>query len=224
VPDRILVRVENSGRVTVSGVRAVDLRNLAGEVTLSDVIGSVSGGHRSGDLTVTGAGGVNLTLSSSRVKLTDINGGITLNGRNGDCAIARSHGAIDAVMSNLELTVTEHAGTVKVTGDGRRLRIALPANEVAVDVRRMPVEVTLDAAVPATIITSDESLRLTLAGPPGISIDALAADGGAIKAADFGLEPTRQDRESRLAAPLAGGGPRVVLRNTRADIVIALRK
>jgi hypothetical protein len=87
----------------------------------------------------------------------------------------------------------------------------------------MEVEVTLESALPATIITSAETLKLTLAGPPGVTIDAVTTD-GAIRATDFALEPTRQDRESRLGAPIGGGGPRIVLRNSRGDIVIGLRK
>jgi hypothetical protein len=224
VPKDLLIRVENAGRVTISGARAVDLRNLTGEATLSDIAGPVTGSHRSGDLTVTKAAAVNLSLTSSRAKLTGVTGAISLNGRNGECAIAQSRGAIDAVVSNAELTVTEHAGPIKVSGDGGTLRVALPTADVSVDARRMLVEVTLGAAVPATIITTEEALRVTLAGPPAITLDVLASDGGAIRAADLGLEPTRQDRESRLTAMLAGGGPRVVLRNTRADVVIGLRK
>lgn len=224
VPNQILVRLENSGRVAVSNVRAVDLRNLAGEATLSNVVGPVTGSHRSGDLTVTGAAAVNLTLASSRAKLTDIAGAIALNGRNGDCAITKSRGAIDAVITNMELTITEHAGAIKVSGDGGALRVALPSSELAVDVKRMLVEITLVAALPGTVITSEEPLRLTLVGPPHVNLDAVSTDGGGVRAADFGLEATKQDRESRLTAPLAGGGPRLVLRNSHADIVISLRK
>jgi hypothetical protein len=224
VPDQLLVRIENAGRVMVSGVRAVDLRNLTGEATVSDVSGPVTGSHRSGDLTVTGARAVTLTLTSSRAKLTGITGAIGVSGRNGECAIRQSRGAVDAAMSNADLTITEHEGPIKVSGEGGTLRIALPTSDLAVDVRRMLVEITIAAALPATIITTDEALRLTLAGPPRVTLDAVASDGGTIRADDFGLEPTRQDRESRLSAPLAGGGPRLVLRNTRGDIVIGARK
>jgi hypothetical protein len=224
VPTRLLVRVENAGRVAVSGVRAVDLRNLTGEATLTDITGPVTGSHRSGDLTVTQAGAVTLSLTSSRAKLTGIKGPIELNGRSGDCTITQSDGTIEAVMSNAELTVTEHRGAIKVLGEGGTLRLAMPSSDLAVDVRRMLVDVTLGAALPATIITTDEPLRLTLAGPPKVNLDAVAGDGGAIRASDFGLDATRQDRESRLSAPIGGGGPRLVLRNTRADIVISLRK
>ena len=127
-------------------------------------------------------------------------------------------------MNNVELTITEHEGAIRVSGESGRLRVALPTKDLAVDARRMLVEVTMAAAIPANIVTSDEAIRLTLAGPPGLTIDALNAAGGRIRAEDFGLEPTVHERESKLSAPIGGGGPRVVLRNSNAEIVIGLRK
>jgi len=224
VPDHVLVRLESSGQVTVSGVRAVDMRNLGGDVTLTSVVGAVTGSHRAGDLTVNGAGSVKLELSASRAKLTSINGLVTLGGRNGECTISQSRGDIDATLTNTDLTITEQAGGIRVAGDGGALRVSRPEKNLAVDVRRMLVEVTLEAAVPATIVTTDEALRLTLVGPASFNLDAVATDGGSIRASDFGLDATQQDRESRLAAPIGHGGPRLVLRNRRADIVISLRK
>ncbi len=111
-----------------------------------------------------------------------------------------------------------------MSGDNGTLRVVLPTKELAIDVRQMPVEITLAAAIPATIITTGNPLRLTLAGPPGVTIDAVTTAGGAIVASDFALEATRKDRESRLAAAIGGGGPRLVLRNSQANIVISLRK
>jgi hypothetical protein len=224
VPNQVLVRLEGAGPAGVTGVRAVDLRNLSGEATLKAIAGAVTGSHRAGELTVNGAAGVKLDLSASRAKLIDISGLITLGGRNGDCTISGSRGDIDTTMTNTELTIAEHAGAIKVAGEGGTLHVSRPAKALAVDVRRMLIDVTLGAAVPVTIITSDEALRLTLSGPPSFSLDAVATDGGAIRAADFGLTATQQDRESRLAAPIGNGGPRLVLRNRRADIVISLRK
>jgi hypothetical protein len=205
-------------------VQGVDLRNLTGEATLSDIVGPTTGSHRSGDLTITKAGAVTVTLNSSRAKLTNITGPISLNGRNGEVAIAQSRGAIDAAMTNADLTITDHSGSIKVSGEQGTLRIVLPTSDLAVDARGMLVEVTLGVALPATIITNNEPLRLTLAGPPHVTLDAVASDGGVVRASDLGLEATRKDQESRLSAPVGGGGPRLVLRNTRADIVISLRK
>lgn len=224
VPAHLAVRIENSGRVTVSDVAGLDLRNTTGETTVSGVAGTVTGSHRSGDLTVTKAGAVDLTLSSARARLLDISGAITLSARNGDCAISGSRGPVVATLSNVEFTVTEHAGTIRVSGDGGTLRVPLPSRELSVDVRRMVVEVTLDAATPATIITSDEPLRLIISGQPSLTLDAVATEGGRLQATDFKLPPTTQDRESRLSASLGAGGTRVVLRNTRGDIVISQRK
>jgi hypothetical protein len=224
VPTRLLIRIEGSGRASVSGVRAVDLRNVLGEVAINDIKDLVSGSHRSGDLSITHAGAITLTLSSSRARLNEIAGPINLTGRNGDCTVAGSHGAIDAAMTNVELTITDHQGAIRVSGESGRLRIALPTKELAVDARRMVVDVTMGVAIPATIVTSDEIIRLTLAGPPGLTVDALNTAGGTIRADDFGLKPTVHERESKLSAPIGGGGPRVVLRNSNAEIVIALRK
>jgi hypothetical protein len=223
VPARLLVRMEGSGHVVVSDVRALDLRNVTGDVTITNILEKLSGSHRSGELNVTKAGAVDLMLSSSRARLTDIEGAITLNGRNGDCVIAKSRGTVEATMANAEFTVTDHAGPIHVSGELGTLRVVSPAKDLAVDVRRMTVEITLGLAIPATILTSGEALKLTLAGPPAISIDALATD-GAIRVTDLALEAVKDERGSRLNAAVGAGGPRVVLRNTGADIVISLRK
>ena len=223
VPNHLLIRLENQGRVIVSDVRAVDLRNLSGEATFSNVVNAVTGSHRSGDITITSAGGVNLTLSGSRAKLSDIRGALTINARSGNCSVSNSHGALEAMVAQVDLTITEHDGAVKVSGDNGTLRLARPTSEISVDVRRMPVEVTLGTAVPATIITTDESLRLTLAGALALNIDALVSEEGVVQAPELTGDASKKP-EAKLVAPVGGGGPRVVLRNARADIVIAMRK
>jgi hypothetical protein len=223
VPSQLLVRLENSGRVIVSDVHAVDLRNLTGEATLSNIVSTVTGAHRGGDLTITSTGGVNLSLSGSRAKLSDIRGPMTINARAGSCVVSNSHGTLDAIMAQVDLTVTEHDGLLKVTGDNGTLRVARPTSEISIDVRHMPVEVTLGTAVAATIITTDESLRLTLAGSPGLNIDALVSEGGVVRATDLTGDAVKTP-EPRLVTAAGGGGPRVVLRNARGDIVIAVRK
>jgi hypothetical protein len=130
-------------------------------------------------------------------------------------------------MMQVDLTVTEHDGTVKVTGENGTLRLARATGEVSIDARRMAIDVTLATPTPATIITTDETLRLTLAGPPSVTIDALVNENGAVRAPDLGLAATPAAGEpppSKFSGPVGAGGPRLVLRNTRADIVIAVRK
>lgn len=227
VPAQLLVRLEGNGRTIVSDVHSIDLRNFSGEATLTNVSGSVSGSHRGADLSVTSAGGVNLTLANSRAKFMDIRGSITINARSGACSVAESHGSLDATVTQVDLTVTEHDGAVKVSGENGTLRLARATGELSVDARRMPVDVTLAAATPATIITTDETLRLTLVGPPSVTIDALVNESGAVRATDIGQTPTPTPGEpqpSKFSGPVGAGGPRLVLRNTRSDIVIAVRK
>ena len=117
-----------------------------------------------------------------------------------------------------------HTGPIKVGGDGGRLKVTLPTGDLSVDARRMVVEATLSAPVATTLITSDESLQVTLAGGASFTIDAATTDGGRITATDLGVEPTVQAREARLAATVGQGGARAVLRNTRGHIVITQRK
>jgi len=225
IPAQLLVRVDGSGHLTVSDVRAVDLRNLTGDVTITNLSERLTGSHRSGDLNVAHGGAIEVSLASSKARFTDIGGPITLTARSGDCVIANSSGSVEAtLMQNAELTVTDQAGPIRVTGEQGTLRVVGPRKDLAIDVRRMEVDVTLSAPVPATILTTSETLKLSLVGPPGLALDAAATDGGSIRVTDLAVQPTKQDRESHLAATIGGGGPRVILRNTSGDIVIGLRK
>lgn len=224
VPNRLLFRIDGSGRVTASDVRAIDLRNLTGDVTATNVLEKLTGSHRNGELTVTHAGGLELALATSRARLSDIQGPISVTARNGDCVIARSKGAVEANLQNADFTVTDQSGQIHVVGELGTLRVVAPDKELAIDVRRMAVDVTLTSPIPATVVTSNETLKLSLAGPPGVALDAITTDRGTIRVTDLAAEPTRQEREARLMATVGGGGPRVVLRNSSGDIVIGLRK
>jgi len=223
VPQGLLIRIENAGSVNVSNVRAVDLRNLNGDVSISNLTGELTGSHRAGELHVTGTAAVALTLSSSRAKFTEIAGPLAIKASRGECGIFQARGSVDAEVSSVELSITDPTGTVRVSGENGSLKLLSPVKAFTIDVRRMQVEVMLGVAVPATVMTTDEDLRLFLTGPPGVAIDA-ATSRGAISAKDFDLTPTERSRDSKLAAPLGGGGPRLLLRNTRGDIVIGLRK
>jgi len=224
VPNRLLVKIEGAGKVIASDVRAIDLKNLSGDVTISNISERVTGSHRNGELTVTHTGGLELTLAGSRARLSDIQGPITVTARSGECVIAKSKGTVDATLQNGDFTVTDQAGPIHVAGEQGTLRVVAPDKDLAIDVRRMQVDVTLTSPVPATIVTSGETLKLSLAGPPGLALDAVTTSGGEIRVSDLAATPTREDRETRLTATIGGGGPRVVLRNSSGDIVIGLRK
>ena len=117
-------------------------------------------------------------------------------------------------------------GPMRVTGTGGRVTIEHPQKEVKVDCRRAEVEVTLDEPVPMTLLTSDETLRLMLDGPPAISLDAVATDGGSIRAEDFDLPIKSVEGEQRCSKVFgnASSAPRVTLRAVRGSIVIRKAK
>jgi hypothetical protein len=225
VPERLLVRVEGSRRVQVSQVASVDLRNIAGETSVSKVT-AVTGTHRAGDLTVSGAATVDLTLVSSRAKIRDVTQSIQINARNGECAISNSTGTIAMTTANVEVTIDHHSkGAIKVAGETGELTLNALATPLSVDARRMRVELKIEQVLPEdiTVITSEEPLRVTISGDAALVIDAVA-NHGAVKVTDFDWTPSTNDRDSRLTATLGRGGARAVLRNAGGDIVISRRK
>jgi len=225
VPERLLVRVEGSSRVQVSKVAGVDLRNIAGETSVSDVQ-AVTGTHRAGDLTVSDAATVDLTLVSSRAKIRAVTQSVQLNARNGECAISNSTGTIAVTAANVELAIDHHEkGAIRVTGELGRVTLSAPATAVSIDARRMLVDLKLEQTLPEdiTVITSEEPLRVTISGDAALVIDAVAND-GAVKVTDFDWTPSKNDRAARLTTTVGRGGARAVLRNTGGDIVIGRRK
>jgi len=224
VPLRLAVRVEGGSPVNVSGVAGVTLVNVVGETTLSEVAGAVTGAHRGGDLTVSGAASVDLNLRASRAKITGIRNSVSIVAQSGECHVRDSKGPAEIAATSAETSIADHAGPIRITGEGGEVRITNPARETSVDMRRADLDVSLDAPVALTLLTSDEPLRLTLDGPPDVVIDAVAGGGGTIQAADFSLTPEIDGRDARLTHAFKPGGARVVLRNPRGEIVIAKRK
>jgi hypothetical protein len=224
VPARLAVRVENSGQIKVSGVSGVELKNPTGEVTLSSV-GGITGTHRNGDLVIDGATSINLNLVSSRTRIRNASEAVTINARSGECAISESTGAINATVTNVELAISQRRNSITITGDGGELKVLNATDKISVDVRRMSVaiEAAQGTGDDFTIITSDEVIRLTLNDVADVAIDAVAT-GGTVKADDFGLKPVTEERTSKLSTTPAQPRARIVLRNSRAGIVIAKRK
>ena len=228
VPKRLRISVEGSGAgnsFELRNLHAVRLEGVVGEVTAEQVAGEVSGSHRNGRLTVTDARSVTLSLQSSRALFTKVEGPIRLNASRGEARIAESNGAIEIEQSGTEVRIDRHAAPLRVSGSGGSIEIIEPKAEVRIDVRRTEVAIELSAAVPMTVITSDEPLRLTLADAPAILLDAIITGDGAIVAEDFGLAGvTGQDQVELSHAFVTGATTRVSLRNRRDDIVIRKRK
>jgi hypothetical protein len=225
VPSRLAVRLEGGNRAEVTGVATLHLESVIGDVTVRGVARSVSGSHRNGTLVVSAAGSISMTINGSSARFEKIAGAITLNARGGEVTIDQSLGAIELDENNEEITINGPAGPVRVSGNGGRIVIDGPRQEVRIDVRRAEVELTLREAAPLTVLTTEEPLRLIIAGTPSVVVDAIATDGGSISAGDFGLTPETIESESRVSTTMgAANGARVGLRNQRGDIVIRRAK
>jgi hypothetical protein len=143
--------------------------------------------------------------------------------RNAECEIDQPKGPVEIEVMNSEVKILQPAGTVRVGGERGRIEIEAPKNETRVDVRRAEVEVLVREAVPLTLVTTDEDLRLLLEGPPSIQLDAVAPN-GEISTPGLDVKPETSDREARLSHTFGDGGPRVSLRNLRGQIVIRMAK
>ena len=232
VPARLAVRVDGSvgsapggtGGAHVSGVAGIEL-DATGSVTIESISGAVAGSHTNGELTLAGAATVNLRLDGSRARFTKVAQSLTLTARQTRCEISDSTGSVDVSGNGVTTTIRQHAGPIRVAGSGGRVTIDGPGDETRIDVRRTEVQVTLRTPATMTILTSDQPMRLLLAGPPAITIDAVATDAGTITATEFGLSPETRSGESRLEHTFAGASPRrVTIRNQRGNIVIGQAK
>ena len=223
VPSRLLVRIEAAARPKVRNVAAVRLSRVTGEVVLENIKGAVTGTHVTGDLTVTRAGSANLILISSRTKLTGIERGITANARSGECEVRESHGPVVLTGTSTRVSLVAQDGEIEIDGEGGQIRVERPTAPVRIDIRRASVDVTLASATPVTAMTADSPLQLTIDGTPAIHVNAVSFSGN-IRADDFSLQPERADRNARLQHDFGDKGARVILRNTRGEIVIARAK
>lgn len=220
VPSRLGVRV--SGRsVQVVGVASAELNSVIGDATVGDISGLVSGTHRSGRLTVERAGRVDLTLQSSRGRFAAVRNGLVLSARNGDIEVEDSPGPIDIDQANVSVVLTGSTDRVRVGGTGGEVRVVGPRGDVQIETRRTEVEVALTHAVPLSVITTDDTLRLILAEGVAVVLEAAATAGGDVQATEFELTPEQDGDTSRLAHSFGtNASVRVVLRNSRGDIVI----
>ena len=220
VPARLAVRVESSQGVDISGVAAVHLEAIRSTVKLTKVAGSVTGAQQDGDFTIAEAGSVKLRLIRSKSAISKVTGGLTLDLRDADSDISESSGTIEVDEVRSDVSITNHQGAITVRGNDGGITILRPAAETRVDVRRAEVEVLVERPVAMTIITSDEPLRLILAGSPAFMLDAAASD-AAIQAIEFDLKPEVVEGDAKLSHQFGGKSDvRITLRNTRGDVIL----
>lgn len=224
VPARVAVRIEGGLGADVKDVAAVHMEGMRSTVTLSNVAGSITGVHQDGDFIITGAKSLKLRLIRSKTKIAKVTDGLTLDLRDTDTEITESAGALEVDEVRSDLSVSDHKGAITVRGNDGSVTITRPTAETRVDVRRAEIELLVERAVPMTIITSDESLRLILAGAPAFSLDAAASD-SAIQAVEFDLKAEVVESDARLTHQFgAKSDVRITLRNTRGEIILRKKK
>ena len=227
LPKRLAARLEGGGGsegIAVTGLRAVYLENVTGDVRVRDT-GAVTGSHRNGRLEVSDVASASLTLVSSRADLKGVRGSVTLNARGGECQVTGAGGPVEVEQSNSDLQITQAASTVRVSGSNGSVVVDSPGGEVTIDVRRAEVEVIVAAAVRITARTTDEPLRLTLGDTAALELDAIATEDGKVSFDGVPVSAEGDTRTSRLARTIgAAGGARVALRNQRGEIVIRKAK
>jgi Toastrack DUF4097 len=225
VPAKLPVKLSGVYGGTVKGVVELELDISGGSVTAEGVTGAVTGYHRQSDITVIECASVDLTLAGSRARFSHVLGKLTLNARSGRAEIRDSAGPIQIDGASQELEIVSPRGTVRITARDGRIKIDRPHAETKVEAQSTEVDVTIEEAVPMTLLTSERPLRLWFAGSPAVTLDVAATEGGNIQTPDnFPLTVERSAREQRAHQVVGADGPRITLRNTSASIVIGKPK
>lgn len=220
LPSRMGVLVANASGSEISNLKSAHLDGVTGDWTVSRIAEGLTGSHRNGSLKASDIGSVKLGLQRSRASFDQIAGAATLDVRDGECRITDVKGAVELDETRAEIAITNSGDVVRVGGSDGQVTLVHPSAESKIDVRRAAIEVQLADAVPLTLLTTNDTLRLVLSGPPNVTLDALTNQ-ARIDASDFGLQAETSDQDARLAHTFgARGAPRVSLRNSRGDILI----
>jgi hypothetical protein len=222
VPHRVAIRAQGIRGVEASDLASLHFDGVSGDVTARAIRGAVTGTHSAGELVVSGAASVKLTLlPGSRARIDQVTDGVTIDARTGQLTIDGTAGPLEITGLNEQIRIARHTGEVRIGGSGGRVELDGPTADSRVDMRRAEIEVTLRAAVPLALLTTDEVITLTIAGTPAIVLDAAATD-ARIDATALALQPDVSGADARLAHVFVpGAAARVSLRNLRGDIVIA---
>jgi len=225
VPLKLPVKVSGTYGATVKGVAELELDVSSGSVTAEGITGAVTGYHRQGEITIIDSASVDLTLAGSRARFSHVLGKLSLNARSGRAEIRDSAGAIQIDGASQELEIISPHAPVRITARDGRIKIDRPLAETKIEAQNTEVDVTIEQAVPLTLLTSERPLRLWIAGSPSITLDVAATDGGSIQPTEsFPLTIDRSAREQRARQTIGSDGPRVTLRNSGASIVIGKPK
>jgi hypothetical protein len=221
VPARLALRLDAPRDPVVTKVKTLEFLNPArGSAEVSHVE-NVRGDQTSGSLTMSAVGDAKMILTRVRARISDIGLGV-FDVRDGETEVSESRGALEIEERRGDVLVRNHKGSIKVSGSDGQVRIEGAATDVRIDLRRAEVDAELAAGATGSIVTTAETLRVAIAEPGNMKIDAVASS-GEIDGGAWSLTPSKAGADNRLDADLgakSAGAPRLSLRNTNADIVI----
>ena len=211
------------GKLDVSNLTGLEVMGMVGDMSIKNIAGPVILNQRRGSASIDGAASLKLT-SRGDVKVQHVDGAVTVQATGGEVSLEEIVGPAeidarntDVRMENVKvlkspLRIDTANGTLKING----LR-----TDARIDGRETDLDITFDAAVPATIYSTGEDIVVT-PPPGGYTLDAVATD-GKITIEDGTMKPTGSETEQRATGPVNGGGPTLTLRATRAEINLRSR-
>jgi hypothetical protein len=222
VPSRLAVRLDAPRDPVVSDVASLEFLNPSRGTAELTRIGAVMGDQTGGTLTMTDVREARLLLSRVRATITGLTGTTSLDVRDGETEITGSRGRLEIEERRGNLKLLDFAGPITVSGTDGELRIEGARHDVRVDLRRAGVDVEFAAPAAASLVTSDETLRVALPDPGGVQLDAQATN-ATIDASAWSLEAVTKGEDARLDAVLgtkSSSAPRVSVRNVGGDILL----
>jgi len=225
VPRRLAVRFDSHfGRLVVNDVASLDVASTRGETRLARIAGRLSITQSMGDLEIVDAGAVKLNARNSQGMLRSIHGTVSVQAIGGELTMIDVAGPIDLDARNTDVQLEKLASLkppLRVQATNGRLRVSDLRTEARLDVTNTEVDVALDAAAPLTIYSTGEAISVT---PPssGYTLDATANE-GRITVDDGDIKPSESQGEQHAQGAVRGGGPAIMLRATRGDIVVRAR-
>ena len=223
VPHRLALRVESMvGHLEAGGVASADIKGNRGDTRLSDIAGEVSVGHRSGTLAIDGIGSLRVEQVGGEGTIARVRGVCSVNATRADLTLSDIIGPLDIKTVGSDITLREVAGLkppFRADMQSGALIVEGLRTEARVDGRDTSIKIALERAVPLTVYSTSDDIRITPAAG-GYTLDATATDGH-VNIEDGALKASGDDREQRANGTVRGGGPTMTLRATRADITVA---
>ena len=241
VPSRLGVRIDEKGSsLEISNVASVLMGGGRGVSTIQHIAGNVTATQRGSEITISDVGSLKLsTFGGVEARVSKVRGDATFSLQGGELRAEDLAGALQVETRNAEIQfekIEKLKGPVRVDAMGGEIVFIGLRTETRIDGRRSDIRVDHAGGAPVSIYNEgDETIELTVPAA-GFSIDALAIDGDItldekLQAAGLKVEGTgggddersAARRESRVAGQAHGGGPPIILRATRGDILLRAR-